>query len=85
MYDFDIGLIEKCVRMPPRQPDYREGRSHANFLANLPATSADLRAALVRAWQATTPIDAWPEQEMSLLAEERYNRDEWTLSRFDER
>ena len=40
LYDFDLGLIEKCLRMPPRQPDYRNARPHGDFVMNVPATRA---------------------------------------------
>lgn len=33
--DFPIERISRCLKMPSRQPDYRAGRSHENFLANL--------------------------------------------------
>jgi lipoate-protein ligase A len=82
MYEFDIGLIEKCLRMPPRQPEYRERRSHAAFLANLPTASADLRVSLVRAWQATTPLDTWPQQHTATLAKTRYQSDDWTWRQY---
>ncbi len=35
LYDFDLPLIGKCLRAPPRQPEYRGGRDHASFLTNL--------------------------------------------------
>lgn len=84
MYDFDIGLIEACLRMPPRQPGYREDRPHSKFLANLPATAADLRSALIRAWQATTPLVPWPQREAAMLADSRYRCEDWTWRHFNE-
>ena len=36
LYDFQLDLIDRCLRMPPREPDYRAGRPHADFVANLP-------------------------------------------------
>lgn len=81
MYDFDIGLIETCLRMPPREPDYRRGRGHGDFLANLPVSAAELRRSLAHAWQATRPVSSWPREETSLLAEARYRCDDWTWSR----
>ena len=50
LYAFDLDLIESCLHMPPRQPDYRAGRPHRAFVANLPIPVADLRRALIEAW-----------------------------------
>jgi lipoate-protein ligase A len=83
LYDFDIRLIEACLVMPPRQPDYRGGRSHTRFLANLPASGADLRAALAGAWQASMPLASWPREQTASLARSRYACDEWTWNRSD--
>jgi len=39
LYDFPLGLISDCLRTPPRQPHYRERRSHGEFVNNIPATA----------------------------------------------
>ena len=36
LYAFDAAVAERYLRHPPRQPSYREGRSHGDFLSNLP-------------------------------------------------
>ena len=36
LYDFPLDLISACLPMPPRQPDYRDGRQHDAFVANIP-------------------------------------------------
>ena len=35
LYDFDIAAAGRFLAMPRRQPAYREGRSHAEFLTNV--------------------------------------------------
>jgi lipoate-protein ligase A len=35
LYDFDLGAVERYLREPSRQPAYRAGRPHRDFLANL--------------------------------------------------
>ena len=52
LYQFDAELIERCLAMPPRQPDYRENRGHASFVTNLDVEAAAHCAALVEAWGA---------------------------------
>ncbi len=33
--DLDLELVEACLRHPPREPDYRQGRRHRDFLTSL--------------------------------------------------
>ncbi len=37
LVDFDLALMAVLLRHPPREPDYRQGRSHGSFLTNLRA------------------------------------------------
>ena len=50
--DLDLDLVEKCLRHPPREPDYRQGRSHRQFITTLKllgirATQGEVEAAAV--------------------------------------
>jgi lipoate-protein ligase A len=81
LYDFDLDLLEACLKTPPRQPDYRQGRSHREFVTNLPAPVEELRELIVLAWEANEVVDSWPEEATRRLARERYAREEWTFSR----
>lgn len=36
LYDFDLDLISRCLKRPPRQPDYRGDRPHREFVCNVP-------------------------------------------------
>ncbi len=46
LYDFDLGLIEKYLKIPKSVPDYRRGRSHREFIANLSISSESIKRAL---------------------------------------
>ena len=48
LYDFPLELIDRCLAMPPRMPEYRVGRPHGGFVANLPVKAETLRQASVR-------------------------------------
>jgi lipoate-protein ligase A len=80
LYAFDLSLIEELLPMPPRQPDYRQGRSHRAFVTNLPASRESIRAALMASWQAQDLID-WPRERVRDLVERRYAQDEWNFQR----
>jgi lipoate---protein ligase len=76
LYGFDVSLIGECLRTPPRQPEYREGRSHSDFVANLPVARQDLVRALDRAWPAAD-LESWPTDRVAKLAAERFSSDAW--------
>jgi lipoate-protein ligase A len=77
LYDFPLELIERCLRMPPRMPDYRAGRPHGGFVANLPLKVEAMRESLVAAWDAHEPCKDWPAGRTACLSVEKYNRPEW--------
>lgn len=81
LYDFPIELIEACLPMPPREPDYRGGRSHRQFVVNLPISRTDLRRAIVAAWQAHEPCEAWPCELTANLVADRYGLASWHADR----
>jgi len=80
LYDFDLSLIGELLSMPPRQPDYRQGRPHEAFVTNLPASREAIREALVAAWHADATTD-WPRERLRELVEGRYSKDEWNFQR----
>jgi lipoate-protein ligase A len=52
LYDFDPGLAVRYLQEPQRRPAYRGGRSHSEFLGNLPLSALSIRTRLASAWQA---------------------------------
>ena len=77
LYDFPLELVERCLAMPPRMPDYREGRPHESFVTNLPLRSETIRKALVDAYGAREPYDPWPERRTAQLVAQKYSLPEW--------
>jgi lipoate-protein ligase A len=75
----DIGLVEKTLRFPSRQPDYRTDRSHADFLMNLKVPPHFLKGALLKAWGATEILRSLPFEQIGSLTEQKYGRDEWNF------
>jgi lipoate-protein ligase A len=80
LYDFPLELVEQCLAMPPRQPEYRQGRAHRAFLTNLPLDGEALRAALIKTWGAK-PEGDWPRQRTRELVAARYSLREWNEQR----
>ena len=51
---FHWQLLDTFLGMPPRQPDYRDGREHGAFVGNLAVEPDRLKAAIAAAWEAET-------------------------------
>ncbi|HVX62060.1 MAG TPA: lipoate--protein ligase family protein [Pirellulales bacterium] len=81
LYDFPLELIGQCLGQPPRQPEYRAGRSHGEFVKNLPVTVSALRQALVETWNAREPFIDWPRELTERLVSEKYSQREWNAKR----
>jgi len=77
LLDFPLELIAQCLAMPPRQPDYRKGREHGDFVKNLAADRSEVRTALIKAWEADRNRTDWPKQDVERLVRQRYALDAW--------
>lgn len=81
LYAFDISLVSSCLRSPPRQPDYRQGRNHREFVQNVTLDCDRLREAMVETWQANDPLSDWPRGMIEPLVADKYSKNEWNLRR----
>jgi lipoate-protein ligase A len=79
LYAFDCGLIAACLKAPPRMPAYRQGRSHADFVTNVPLDRGQLIHAVCEAWSAMEPLPRWPRVRMAALVEQKYSQTAWNL------
>ncbi len=83
LYDFNLGLVSKYLKMPKDVPEYRKARSHKDFIANIPIKPAAFKSALAKAMgivdlpQAITPQEIFAltkffhKSEDSLLAQQK--------------
>jgi lipoate-protein ligase A len=81
LYDFDVALLSRYLREPPKQPEYRAQRPHDDFVRNLPAGAAELRERLRAAWGAEPTGRAVPSAEIGRLVAEKYGQAEWVYRR----
>jgi lipoate-protein ligase A len=79
LLNFDISLIERVLRMPSQEPDYRQGRSHKSFLTNLDLPADAVKTALRETWNADDPLEVVPHEKIALLARDRYVTKEWNF------
>jgi lipoate-protein ligase A len=77
LYSFPLEQIGRYLRTPERQPEYRRGRSHGDFVANVPLNRTTLVAALREAFDVGEPLVDWPREQTARLVSEKYSRDEW--------
>jgi lipoate-protein ligase A len=75
---FDLDLMPRVLRHPPREPAYRGSRPHAAFLANLGLGRDRLDAAVRAAFHATARRGDWPRNAVERLVRERYADADWT-------
>ena len=76
---FDLGLIEKCLPSPSKQPHYRANRSHRDFLTNIQRKPEEVKDALRTQWQAKQPWGTASFAAIDRLAWQKYSTPGWTL------
>jgi len=82
LYDFPLELIPGCLKMPQRQPEYRQGRPHEEFVANLPGvTAAQLEESLRHSFGAEQTLKRLPEDAIARLAAEKFADPDWNFVR----
>jgi lipoate-protein ligase A len=79
MYNADLSLIARYLRMPPRQPEYRGARSHAEFLINLPLDRQSIVTAIDRAWPTVEALANSPQERVAALLSDRFSRESWNF------
>jgi lipoate-protein ligase A len=79
LLNFDLALVGQFLRMPSKQPDYRQSRSHGEFLANLNLSADKVKAALRQAWNVNQKLKDFPKSEIQELARDKYSTREWNF------
>lgn len=81
LVDFDLGLIESCLDFAPRQPEYRQQRSHREFIGNIDVDVKQLALDLAEQFGASSTLDSSVVRTIEELADElfktRYGTAEW--------
>ena len=86
LYSLDIQLLEKLLGKPDREPEYRQGRPHSDFVTNIPVSRGALVRELRETFQAFEDWSQFPDKnalelKANYLLTERYSRDQWNLAR----
>jgi lipoate-protein ligase A len=54
----DLPLLARYLNFPSKQPDYRQGRGHLDFVTNLELSAAVVKTALQHAWLSPEPCSS---------------------------
>jgi lipoate-protein ligase A len=81
LYGFDLAQVGRYLLPPPRQPEYRDGRAHTDFLCNLPIGRDDLKRRLRDLWRADRTVDSWLEDRVVQLVRDKYSTEAWIRRR----
>jgi lipoate---protein ligase len=84
LYDFPIERIARYLKMPRRQPEYRAGRSHGDFLSNLELPREKLADTIRNAFSDPASAHPLPNVQPALvqsLLSEKFSNRQW-IERF---
>jgi lipoate-protein ligase A len=84
LHDFSIERVVRYLKMPRRQPEYRAGRSHEDFLANLALprqTIADTLRTALSSGASALPAPVVQRALLESLLSEKYSNRHW-IERF---
>ena len=74
LLNFDLELMAAALAHPSKEPDYRAGRAHGEFVTNLGVGAEVVKAVLREAWSATETRSA---PDIERLVRERYANRAW--------
>jgi lipoate---protein ligase len=78
LLNLDPAIVARCLRLPSKQPAYRQNRSHGCFMRNLHLDPMSVREALRAVWSATDQFTDVPKARIADLEKSRYGRPDWT-------
>jgi lipoate-protein ligase A len=79
LLNFNLQLISRLLTHPSREPSYRKGRLHEQFLCNLGISATAVKQSLQEAWGVNGSLDVVPEKRIAELVSARYSSQDWTF------
>jgi lipoate---protein ligase len=81
LIDMNLQLIDRYLRYPPREPEYRKHRPHHEFVCNLNCSTHSVEQRLAAQWQAKPEHVALPMELVDQLVREKYSQSSWNEQR----
>jgi len=79
LHSFNLELIEKYLKLPPKQPAYREHRPHQQFVRNVPVDSRVVKSEFARIWNVSGELVQLPYAGIVELVRAKYSQRDWTF------
>lgn len=81
LLNVDLNAMERYLRLPSRQPEYRSGRRHSDFLTTLPVNEEALVASMREVWGAAQSYerDKLPHGRVEELVRQKYGCEDWNF------
>ena len=77
LQNFDLDLLTRTLGQPHRQPDYREQRSHEQFVTTIPLSVEAVKEAIAKQFNAITQSQDAPRSLAQQLVASKYEDPEW--------
>ena len=80
LYDFDPGPVSKYLKHPAKEPDYRKGRCHEEFVGNIPLSREDLEGMVKEVFTPEEGIYRVSDEDTRKvlgLSREKYSHEQW--------
>ena len=78
LLNLNLAMIDRILRIPSKQPEYRKNRAHEDFVKNLHLEPCEVRRGLREAWHAGDRFLHVPKARIAELVKNRYANPEWT-------
>lgn len=79
LHSFDCAWMDKILKSPPKQPEYREKRKHKDFVSNFPIPKDWFVENMKSVWNVDGTYKQEPAQLMQELVETKYSQDSWNF------
>ncbi len=79
LLNLDLSIIEATLRVPSKQPRYRNHRAHAEFLKNLVIDTERVRLSLKKEWAAVEKLSYLPGEGIQRAVLDRYSQHKWNF------
>ncbi|MBA61553.1 MAG: lipoate-protein ligase A related protein [Planctomycetaceae bacterium] len=80
--EFNLKRISNALLPPPKQPGYRENRTHIEFVTNLDRPVTEIKAAIIQYWKPVLSEGIMPERVQTLFDElmcSKYQDTNWNV------
>jgi len=82
LLDFDINKVQKYLKHPPKEPEYRNGRSHKRFITNVSISREKLGSIFKDVFvceKEPSELSLEDEKKIQKLIEDKYSKASWNL------